>query len=161
MMKQDYTEVSKEILEYLFDAYLRDGGTKTYKLREVILGHGFSLTEIGNHLVRYRWIKNFEFRPNEFTAAISIEGIKKIKPNWLDSQFLKISGNLILNGNEKTSLMEIIEYEQKEYQIAEDIAKAFEDIGFVEIEKKEGDILVLLNSSGLQHYSGKNLNNFL
>lgn len=160
-MIQNYTKVKKEILAYLFERYKADGGAKTYDVSNLIKAHSFSLTEVGNYLVQNRLVKNEMFKPNAFYASISTKGIKETDPEFLNSEFSKIIATLLLNGNKKSNLLQILEYEPKNLQIADDIAMAFKEIGFANIELSEEGISVSLNSKGWEYYSGKNLSNLL
>lgn len=159
-MKQDYSKVKSEVLESLFTGYLKSGGVAVFNLSDIISKYSFSLTEVGNYLLQNRWIKNEVFKPKEFFASITINGIKEVEQGWLDYHFSKIIATLIMNGNKKTSVMETFEFEPKDFQIAADISKAFLEIGYSDIEIKHEDILVMLNSEGWEHYNDKKLNSF-
>lgn len=160
-MIQNYSKVKKEILTYLFKKYKADSGTKIYDVSNFINAHSFSLTEVGNYLLQNRLVKEAVFKPNAFYAAITIKGIKEIDPEFLKVEFSKIIATLLLNGNKKSSLLQILELEQKDVQKAADIGMAFKETGFANIELSDEGILVSLNSKGWELYSGKNLSNLI
>lgn len=160
-MIQNYSKVKKEILNYLFKKYKDDGGAKIYDVSDFISAHSFALTEVGNYLLQNRWVKEAVFKPNAFYAAITTKGIKEIDPEFLKSEFSKIIATLLLNGNKRSSLLQILEFEPKDLQIAADIAMAFKETGCANIELSKEGIVVSLNSKGWELYSGKNLSNLL
>lgn len=159
-IQQNYSKVKKEVLSALFSGYLKNEGKAVFNVSEIVSSYGFSLAEVGNYLLQNSWIKNVVFKPKDLFAAISVKGIKEVEQDWLDHNFSKIIATLVVNGNKKSNLLEILEFDIKDFQIIEDIARAFAAIGFAEFEITQNSILIVLNERGYEYYKGSPINNF-
>lgn len=139
-----------EILEMLYQEYISNGGGNIFDISGIILKHNQDPHEVGGYLVKMGWIENHQFRPNSFVGAISMRGIGKIHPEYIQDNTLKIISTLGLNG--KSSIMEILDFETKDFFRAHQLAKLLEQKGFVSAFFTYNDVILSLTFEGKQFY---------
>lgn len=152
--------IVKEVLEHLFEGYMQHGGTPIFAVSDIIRQHGEDPNEIGRYLVDNGCVKHQQFRHDGFHASISMEGIRKIKPEHISDNREKIISILGIMGNGRMGIMEILDYEPKNYQIAFDLAKEFESEGIISAQYQHNDVIINLTLNGRNEYE-KNKADFI
>ncbi len=140
-----------EVIEELYIGYVENGGTGIFDLGETIGNHGQDPHEVGRYLVEEGLVKFEQFRPTTFVAAISMHGIQKIHPEYINTNISSIISILGLNGG-RMSLMEILRWEPKEFQRAFDLAKVLENNSMIDAQYTHNDVIVNLTFRGKQFY---------
>jgi len=142
-----------EVLEHLFEGY-QSNPTAIFDITEVIKEQNPTQdpNEFGTLLLNHGYIKNQQYRPTGFVCQISINGIEKIAPSYLNDKIEKVVSTLGISGGQG-SIMEILEFEDKNFQAAFDIVKYMENRGFI----KQGiyhhnDIIIELSLSGKEYF---------
>ncbi len=138
----------EECLTELFRCYLEDGGGGIYSLAEIIKKHGYTPEQGGNILVDNGWVKDQQFYITDFGAAISIQGINKINPHWMNDKVHKVMSTLYFTGGEWQGILAILEMPRKDYAIAFDISKILELMNLTELQRHPDDIRVSLTQAG-------------
>jgi len=146
--------IVNEVLTELFKGYIEHGGTPIFDVTEIIKKHGENPHEIGKYLVDSGVVKNQQFRPTGFGASISMRGIESIKPDYLEDNLNTIISTLGETGT--PSIMEILEFEPKDYQLAFDMAKYLEGKGLIEAHFRHNDVLIKLSLTGREYYENNN-----
>lgn len=142
--------IINEILTYLFNGYIANGGTSIFSINEIAQKHGQDSNKIGKYLVDEGLVKHQRFGHDGFSAAISTTGILQIRPDFFNDYTSKIVSILGINGNGWVSLMETLDFEPKDFQIAFDIAKLLQSIDILETQFHHDDIIVTLTFRGQQ-----------
>jgi predicted transcriptional regulator len=151
----DTNALINEVLEYLFNGYIHYGGTGLFPINEISEKHGVDSAEIGKYLVSAGLVKHQQFRHDGFSAAISIQGIYKIKPQFLEDHTSTIVSFLGVNGNEWTSIMEILNFEHNDFQIAHDFANFLKNNDLIDAQFHHNDVLIKLTFQGQRFYEDK------
>lgn len=141
-------EMIQECLTTLFQGYLENGGTPIFSIGEIIKKHGYAPEEGGRILLDHGFVKHQQFRPMDFVASISVRGIREINPNWMNDKIHQVMSTLSLIGDDWQGLMEILEFEAKDYQIAFDISKELEHLNYVETQRHHNEMYVKLTPNG-------------
>lgn len=152
------TLIIKEVLESLFEGYIEHGGTPIFDVSQIIRHHNEDPNEIGKYLVDHGWLKFHQFRYDGFHASISMAGIRKIKPEYISDNRNKIISTLGLIGNGRMGIMEILDFEPKNYQIAFDLAKEFEREGIITAQYHHNEVIISLTLKGRDEYEQNNAN---
>lgn len=137
-----------EVLEELYKGYIFN--SSSIDITETIKKYNQDPHEVGSYLVKMGWIEHQQFRPNSFIASISMSGIMKIHPEYIDDNVSKIISTLGLNG--KSSIMEILDFDQKDFQRAHSLAKFLEQKGLVKPFFTYNDVILDLTFEGKMYY---------
>lgn len=148
----DLDQIVNDVLNHLFNGYIQNGGTPIFNASEIISNHGEDPNEIGQYLVDHGWVKNQQFRPDSFYASISMLGINKIKPEFISENRDRIITSLGESGNVRQGIMEILEYEPSDFQIAHQLAKEFEREGIIEAQYQHNNVIIKLTLEGRNEY---------
>lgn len=149
----DLHKLQQEVLQYLMDGYLQNGGTPIFSISEITEPAGVNSHEFGKLLVENGLVKNQQFRPDGFMCSISPAGINTIDPNYFDGHISTIISVLGTTCNDWIGIMEILSFEPKDFQIAFDVAKVAEATGYIEAQYQHNDIFLKLTLRGQQYYN--------
>lgn len=144
--------IVNEVLEELFEGYVEHGGGSIFDVTETITKHGENPHEIGKYLVEHGWVKYHQYRPTTFVCAISMSGIQKIRPDYIDGHLSTIVSTLGVNGNGWTRIMETLGFEPKDFQRAHDLARLFDDNGIIQTQFHHDDVIIKLTLRGRELY---------
>lgn len=147
-------ELINEILEHLFEGYTQSGGTKIFDVGQIITARNENTYSVGKHLVDNGWVKNQLFHPTTFAAGISMHGIQKIRPGYINDNVMHVLRTLSQAPNSSFSLMEILQFEPKDFQIAHDFACLMRDNNLVDARFGHNDIAVQITIDGRNFLEG-------
>lgn len=139
-------QLNTETLQYLFDGYLNNP-TGLFDITGIVNKHNHNVHEYGSLLKERNWVKNGRFLPTSFECSISFDGIAAINPNYVNDNCEKLLSTLDTLGGQQ-SLMELLDFEPKEYQRARDIANFLKDSGVIDVIYTHNDGWVSLTITG-------------
>jgi hypothetical protein len=145
-------DIINEVLEHLYEGYIEHHGTPTFGVDDIISAHGKDPSEVGHYLADRGLVKFPSFGPKGFHAAISMDGILRVKPEYVQENKDKIIGTLGLQGNPRSSIMELLDFPPEDFQRAFDLAKEFEAEGLIEAQYTHNDVIVKLTLEGEDYY---------
>lgn len=153
-------EIQEEILDYLFDGYLNNGGTMIFAIDEITNKYDISSHEFGSHLLNSGYIKDQQFLPQGFMASITMHGINQIAPDYYEDYTSKMLSTMGLNGIEWQSVLELLDLKESDTQIARDLANEWKSAGLVEVQFDHKDAYIKLTIQGRSQYE-KNSPSFI
>lgn len=148
----DINAMIDEILNYLFEGYIDSGGTSLFSIKEITQKYGADSSEVGRYLVSEGLVKNQQFTHTGFVCSINMAGIYKINPQFIDGHTSSILSVLGTSGNDWTSIMDILNFEPKDFQIAHGLAKLLENNGLIDTQFRHNDVIIKLTFRGIQLY---------
>ena len=139
-----------QILEAAYLSYLEYGGTGRFDLSDVKEKYDVEAVDLGRYLVAEKLVKQPQFSPSGFAATISMTGIARIHPEYIDNKRDKIMDALGTTGRQM-NILKILGLKQKELQLGADLAKQFETEGLLHATYT-GNVLVTLSEDGRLYY---------
>ena len=143
-------QLKDQLLTVLFESYLQNGGS-ILDVSDIIHAGNEDPLEVGKYFVNHGWVKNHQYIPNGFRATISFMGISEIRQDWIDDKVNKVVKSLGENNN-TDGIMNILQFENTKYQIAFDIGKYLEQLGYVTLTPAHSDIRATLTLEGKEYY---------
>lgn len=150
-MKQTIEETVKRVLERLFMTYRSNYGVTT-NVADIIVECGYDPSDIGKYLLDNGWVERPRFGRFGFEGVITLEGVSKLKPDYLDDIHSKIVSTLGGLGNPTQDLLEILDFKPEDYMRALGLAKYLEAKGFISLKANGREIFVTLTTGGLDYY---------
>jgi len=149
----NFNNAKKEVLEYLFEGYLANGGTHRFYIQHITEKYGIDSDKLGEMLVQDGLVKNQNYGlPGGFMGQITMAGIANVKPQHLLDNLSTVLSVLGESGNQLTGLMDILILETKDYQIAHDFGHYLYSRGIIEEPIFVHDVYVKLNLRGMQMF---------
>lgn len=143
-------KAARNTLRYLFSEY-KKGPSVLYPINEVCRKFGVDPVELSNYLLEKSWIREcWTYSNNSVACRITIKGIEAIDPVYVRDRLDSIIGGLA-NAGQSKSLIEILEYDLKDFPIALDLINQLESLGLVKILNPNHVIMVELTATGLKH----------
>lgn len=145
-------EMMNEILRYLSEQYINNGGSGLYPIAHITNRYNQDSNTVGHYLVDNGWTKNYQFLGGGFRCGINMQGIHRVNPGYVDGLISKVVSTLGLTGNDWTSIMQVLDFDQKDFQIAHNLAKLLEDSGMIETQFRHNDVIIKLTFEGMMRY---------
>jgi hypothetical protein len=142
-----------EILEALFERYIESHGTGRLDISYIAEKHDLDPHYVGNYLVEHGLVKNQAFEATGFLASISQYAIDKIRPDYFRNYQDKLLLVLGEHARGYYSIMQILEIEPQDFQLAFDIAKYIERYGYINANATSHDINVSITDDGVAYYN--------
>lgn len=122
-----------------------------YPINEICRKVDVDPVELSNYLLDKSWIREcWTYSNNIVACRITIKGIESIDPVYVRERLDSIIGGVADAGQSK-SLIEILEYDLKDFPIAMDLVNRLESLGLVKIHNANHVIMVELTAAGLKH----------
>ena len=143
-------KAARNTLRYLFSEY-KKGPSVLYPINEVCKKYHVDPVELSNYLLEKSWIREcWTYSNNIVACKITIKGIEAIDPVYVRDRLDNIIGGLVDAGQSKP-LIEILEYDLKDFPIALDLINQLESLGLVKVHNPNHVITVELTEAGLRH----------
>lgn len=143
-------QLKDQLLTVLFQSYLQNGAS-LLEVTDLIQASNEDPLEVGKYFVNHGWVKSHQYIPNGFRATISFMGISEIRQDWIDENVNKVVKSLGENNN-TDGIMNILQFENTKYQIAFDLGKYLEQLGYVTLTPAHSDIRATLTLEGKEYY---------
>jgi hypothetical protein len=144
-------ELVDEILEHLFEGYTTHGGTPIFDVTAIILRHAEDPQAVGRFLVDRGLVKFERFGPLGFSASISMQGIYRIRPGYITDNVMHVLRTLDEHRDQHMSMMQILQFEPKDFQIAHNFATYMRDRGWINAVFTHNDIGAKITLEGRDH----------
>jgi hypothetical protein len=115
---------------------------------------GYYPHEFGKHLVDGGYVKNQQYRPLSFVCSITDRGIEKVAPNYYRDIVDKVISTIGTLGFGRQSIMEVLDFEPKDFQRAHNIAKYLESHGITQRSQYvHNDVIIELTLLAQDRYN--------
>jgi hypothetical protein len=142
---------ARETLRYLFAEFLK-APTVVYSITQVTKRLKIDATILSDYLLEKGWIRERWIYPDETVGCrITIKGIEEVDKAYVREKLGLLIGSLVDAGGSK-GLLEILEYNLKEYSISLDLVKQLETMQFVRLLHPKDGIIIELTDLGRQFY---------
>jgi hypothetical protein len=146
----DLEKPAKSTLRYLFSEY-KKGPAVLYPINDVCRKFDVDPVVLSNYLLENSLIREcWTYSNNTVACRITIKGIETIDPVYVRDRLDRIIGGLADAGQSR-ALIEILEYDLKDFPIAMDLVNQLETLGLVKIHNVNHVITVELTAAGLKH----------
>lgn len=146
----DLEKPAKSALRYLFSEY-KKGPAVLYPINDVCRKFDVDPVVLSNYLLENSLIREcWTYSNNTVACRITIKGIETIDPVYVRDRLDRIIGGLADAGQSR-ALIEILEYDLKDFPIAMDLVNQLETLGLVKIHNVNHVITVELTPAGLKH----------
>jgi len=141
---------ARSVLRYLFSEY-KKGPSVLYPINEICKKYDVDPVVLSNFLLEKSLIREcWTYSNNTVACRITIKGIETIDPVYVRDRLDRIIGGLADAGQSR-ALLEILEYDLKDFPIVSDLVNQLESLGLVKIHNLNHVITVELTAAGLKH----------
>jgi len=144
-------KAGRETLQYLFAEFLK-APTVVYSITPITKKFRIDPVSLSDYLLEKKWIRERWIYPdNTVGCRITIKGIEEIDKAYVREKLGLLIGSLVDAGGTK-GLLEILEFNLKEYSISLDLVKQLESMSFVRLLHRRDSIIIELTDLGRHFY---------
>lgn len=151
----DFDKAARQTLRYLYSEY-KKGPSVIYPINSIAKKYGVDPVALSDYMTEQQWIREcWVYSGNVVACRITIKGIEKIDPVYVQDKLDQIIGGLAEAGSSK-ALLEILEFNIAEFSIASDIVNQLQNLGLVRINNTNHTMRVELTEAGRRYHEKKN-----